>query len=152
MLIDTVLQRMADHDWNKRGGAFARRVLSEFSEIDNGRPVGNVDAKRMIRFIRLCAQAVYFYEKFEKLLGTLRVTNTGNDFRDAKKTAAIRKRESFFDSEMTGCEVKGANPGVFQYSICEKTERGIILVRLEFYGAFKHWVFRHPDANENPEA
>ena len=153
LILSTVLQRVADHDWDKRGGALARRILNEFSELDDeGRPIGKVDAPRMIRFMVACARAVYFYEKFEKLLGPLRVTNTGNDFRDPLKAEALRAHERFFDSEMGNCEVRGSNPRVFQYSICQKPERGIILVRLVFYGASKHWVFRHPDARENPEA
>ena len=149
MIADTVLQRMADRDWSMRGGAFARRILGEFSELDHGRPVGKVDAKRMLRFLRSCAQAVYFYEKFQKLLGPLRVTNIGNDFRDSRKSAVLRDRERFFDSEMGNSESKGANPGVFQYSVCEKPDDGIILVRLLFFGTLKHWVYRHPYAREN---
>jgi hypothetical protein len=149
MIMKTVLQRMADHDWEKRGGAFARRILAEFSELDHGRPVGKVDAPRMLEFLRLCARAVYFYETYNKLLGPLRVTNIGNDFRDSAKTAMIRSREHFFDSEMGNAEIRGANPGVFNYSICEKSNERIILVRLVFYGTLKHWVYRHPDAREN---
>ena len=48
------------------------------------------------------------------------------------------KREDFFDSEMGDADQNGSNPDVFHYSISEKSEQGIILIRLVFYGTLKH--------------
>lgn len=150
MVRENLLRRIAARDWKERGGALMRRIANEIQEIDQGRPVGRTDSQRMIRFIRECAQAVYFFHTFKKLTLPLRVTNLSNDFRDVAKTEILQQRERSFDSEMGASEIHGANPDVFNYSISEKTEQGIILVRLVFYGTLKHWIFHHPNVGPQP--
>jgi hypothetical protein len=150
MVHENLLRRIAARDWEERGGALMRRLWSEVNEIDNGRPVGRLDPGRLIRFLQECAQAVYFFETFRKLALPLRVTNLSNDFRDPAQAEGLRKREEFFDSEMGDSKALGANPDVFHYSICEKPEQGITLIRLVFYGTLKHWIYRHPRVGPQP--
>ena len=139
------LQRAADHDWSKRGGAFMKRLLSEIHTVDDlGRPVGNADHERMVRFHKHCARALYFYENLKHLELPLRVTNISNDFRDPAKTQELRSREVFFESQMEDASVLGANPEVFNYSIHHREDEGVILIRTIYYGCLKHWTFHHP--------
>jgi hypothetical protein len=138
------LHRMREHDRDKRGGSFARRLVSEsVGFTEDGRVAARADGPRMERFLCSVAQAVYFFETCKKLLVPLRVTNIGNCARDADHLRTLQEREAGFDAEMGECEVLGANPQVFQYSIRQKSN-GIILVRMAFYGTLKHWVFHQP--------
>jgi hypothetical protein len=152
MVRENLLQRMAARDWQERGGALMHRLWNEVYEIDQGRPIAKVDSQRMLRFLRQCAQAVFFFHTFKKLILPLRVTNLGNDFRDFERVEGLRKRQDFFDSEMGGAGLNGSNPDVFHYSISEKSEQGIILIRLVFYGNLKHWIYHRPDAGPQPSA
>lgn len=146
MIRENLLQRMAERDLEKRDGAMMRRFENEVYEIDRGRLIGRVDSRRMLRFFRACAQAVYFFHTFKKLTLPLRVVSLGNDFRDTIRAEELRKSEQFFDTELGNSEIYGANPEVFHYSICEKTQEEIILIRLVFYGTLKHWIYHHPHA------
>jgi hypothetical protein len=93
VLINSLFAK-AEKDWQERGGAFMRRLRDEVVEVDSERVVGRVDPERMLRFLRACAQAVYFFETLKKLTVPLYVVNLSNDFRDIKKTEELRTRES----------------------------------------------------------
>ncbi|HAL72447.1 MAG TPA: hypothetical protein DCP71_11805 [Verrucomicrobiales bacterium] len=100
----------------------------------------------MQEFLCSVARGVYFYEKYEKLIVPLKVTNIGNDFSNFEKNIILKKRERHFDSEIGDAPVLGENPKVFNYSIQVKSN-GIKLVRLVFYGNLKYWVFYLPQLN-----
>ena len=143
------MKRAADHDWTKRGGAFMQRLFSEIHTVDeHGQPIGKADRERMIRFHKNCARALYFFDYLKRLDLPLRVTNISNDFRDAEEAEELRKREEFFESQMEGAPLLGANPDVFNYSIWHREDEGIILVRTIYYGSLKHWTFYHPECLE----
>lgn len=143
------MKRASDHDWNKRGGAFMKRLLSEIHTVDErGQPIGKSDSERMIEFHKNCARALYFFEYVKRLELPLRVTNIYNDFRYPEKVVELRNREAFFESQMEGAPVLGANPEVFNYSIWHREGEGVILVRTVYYGSLKHWTFHHPDCPE----
>ena len=146
MVLTDYLYPKAEKDWRERGGAFIRRLQNEVTEVSPECVVGKIDPERMLRFLKTCAQAVYFFQTFKKLTVPLYVVNLGNDFRDSKKAEELRKKEIFFDSELADCEIHGANPEVFHFSICEKPNDNIILIRMVFYGALKHWIYHHPQA------
>lgn len=104
---------------------------------------GLLDADRMQQFLCMLARALYFYEKFEKLIVPLKVANMSNCYRDEAHLQALMKKEMFFESELQEAKILGANPEVFSYSILEKSD-GTILVQMVFYGTLKNWVFHSP--------
>jgi hypothetical protein len=141
-----VLKHVIERDHRERKSRLSKRLLKEIHGVDGGLIVGQLDASRMIPFMRKCAQAIYFHEKWKGLRLPLVVATNSNDFRDPVKAKKLAEIDRSFAAEMKGCERKGANPDVFQYAICEKPEKDVLIVELIFYGTMKHWIFYHPEA------
>jgi hypothetical protein len=140
-----VLVRAIERDHRERGGKFAKLLANEITGADGERVFGKLDAKRMVPFMKRCAQAIYFHEKVKILRRPLVAASNSNDFREPLKAKRLAEIDRSFDAEMNACERKGANPEVFQYAICEPDE-DVLIIELIFYGTMKHWIFYHPEA------
>jgi len=107
---------------------------------------GGVDAKRMVRFLDLCARGLYFYEKLKHLKLPLRVASVDYDLLDPTRREQCDAWRRSFNEEMKGCEYHGDNPDVFRYAICEKPEKDVTMIEMVFFGELQRWAFYHPDA------
>jgi hypothetical protein len=141
-----VLVRAIERDHRERGGKLAKLLANEITGADGERVFGKLDVKRMVPFVKQCAQAIYFHEKIKILRLPLVAATNSNDFRDPLKAKRLTEIDRSFHAEMNGCERKGANPEVFQYAICEKPDDDVLIIELIFYGTMKHWIFYHPEA------
>jgi hypothetical protein len=98
----------------------------------------------MIHVLELCARGVYFYETLQPLKLNLNVANLDLDLPDPNKKRLLDGQRASFDEEMMGCEFKGANPDAFRYRICEKPEKGVVVIEMVFYGSLHRWAFHAP--------
>lgn len=141
------LKRLAQKDQEQRGGKLLKLIESQVMAWDaEGRPLVKLDGERMMNHLRLMARGIYFAHTFEKLLVPLRVANISN-ICEPSRVDVFKKREQFFASELGNSEIFGANPEVFNYSICNRPG-GVILIQLVFYGTAKSWVFHLPPNRE----
>ena len=146
LIRDGMIKRAIEHDHRKRGSALAKRLLGQIKGMVGENYYGELDPERMARVLELCARGVYFAENLKKLLLPLRVANLDFDLPDADQAAQLARMRNSFAEEMRECEYKGANPDVFQYTICEKPEKDVVIVGMIFYGDQHRWAFYHPNA------
>jgi hypothetical protein len=62
LIRDGLIKRTIERDQQERGGAFTKRVLAQFKGTVGQNYYGELDPKRMIRVLELCARGVYFAE------------------------------------------------------------------------------------------
>jgi hypothetical protein len=143
---DGVIARTIERDQRERGAALTKRLLAQVRGVVGENVYGEVDPRRMVRFLDLCARGVYFYEKLKPLELPLRIANVDFDLPDPARKEQMRVYTESFADEMEGCEHHGSNPDVFKYAICEKPEKGVTMVEMVFFGELYRWAFYHPNA------
>jgi hypothetical protein len=143
---DGVIARAIKKDQAKRGGAFTKLILKQIRGRVGENIAGQLDAKRMMRFLDLCARGLYFYQELKQLKVPLRVASVDYDLLDTARREQCEEWRRSFNEEMKGCEYHGDNPDVFRYAICEKPEKGVIIIEMVFFGERHRWAFYHPDA------
>jgi hypothetical protein len=141
-----VIKRAIERDQQERGSALTKRLVAQIKGRVGEHYYGELDPERMTRVFELCARGVYFAENLKKLLLPLRVANLDFDLPDTDHAARLAEMRNSFAVEMQGCEYKGTNPDVFQYAICEKPEKDIVIVGMIFYGDQHRWAYYHPNA------
>jgi len=142
---DGAIARVIERDHRERGSALSLRLLKQIKGKIGVNYYGQLDVARMVRVLELCARGVYFYENVQPLKVKLNVANLDFDLRDLAKKELLDKQRQSFNEEVKGCEFKGANPDVFKYRICEKPEKGVVVIEMVFYGSLHRWAFHAPD-------
>jgi hypothetical protein len=143
---DAVIARVLKNDQANRDGAFTKLLLSQTRGRVGENVAGELDPKRMVRFLALCARGLYFYQTLRKLKLPLRVASVDYDLLDPAKREQCEAWRRSFNEEMKGCKYHGNNPDVFRYAICEKPEKGVVMIEMIFFGELQRWAFYHPDA------
>jgi hypothetical protein len=142
---DGAITRVIEKDHQERGSALSRRLVKQIKGKVGVNYYGQLDPKRMIRVLELCARGVYFYERVQPLKLKLNVANLDFDLPYPAKKRFLEKQRESFNEEMKGCESKGSNPDVFKYAICEKPEKGVVVIEMVFYGSQHRWAFHTPN-------
>ena len=142
---DGAITRVIEKDHRERRSALSIRLIRQIKGKVGANYHGQLDPKRMIGVLELCARGLYFYENLKPLKLKLNVANLDFDLPDPKKKRLLDEQRQSFNEEMKGCEFKGANPDTFKYRICEKPEKGVVVIEMVFYGSLHRWAFHAPD-------